>query len=223
MFVFAALLQMQICAVYISAQTEPVTRQEMLRGSITPEREWWDVLHYHLAIEFFPDKRTIKGSNTITFKTLKAGNKMQIDLQQPLAITKITHAGSELKFEREGNVYWVNFENEIPKGVEDKIEVFYEGRPVESKNPPWSGGVTWGRDDLGEHFITTTCQGIGASIWWANKDIGYDEPDRGMQISVTVPDNLVAVSNGRLKKTDSNIQDKTKTFHWEVTNPINNY
>ncbi|MGC2235105.1 MAG: M1 family metallopeptidase [Pyrinomonadaceae bacterium] len=223
MFVFAAFLQMQICAVYISAQTEPVTRQETLRGSITPEREWWDVLHYHLAIEFFPDKRTIKGSNTITFKTLKAGNKMQIDLQPPLAITKITHGAAELKFEREGNAYHVSFEKDLPQGVEDKIEVFYEGRPQESKNPPWSGGVTWGRDDLGDNFIVTTAQGIGASIWWANKDHGADEPDRGMQIDVTVPETLSAVSNGRLKKIDENTQNKTKTFHWEVTNPINNY
>ena len=207
----------------VSAQTDAVTRQETLRGTITPEREWWDVLHYHLRVEFFPETRTIKGSNLITFKTLKAGSKMQIDLQPPLAVTKVTHGASELKFEREGNVFWVTFEKDVAKGVEDKIEVFYEGRPVESKNPPWSGGVTWGRDDLGEHFITTTCQGIGASIWWANKDHGADEPDRGMKISVTVPENLVAVSNGRLKKTDQNIKDKTKTFHWEVINPINNY
>ena len=207
----------------IFAQEKPITRQEMLRGTITPEREWWNVLQYHLAVEFFPDRRTIKGSNVITFKTLKAGSKMQIDLQPPLEIKKITHGASELKFEREGNVYWVSFEKEIAKGVEDKIEIFYEGRPQVSRNPPWEGGVTWGHDDLGEWFIQTTCQGIGASIWWPNTDIGYDEPDRGMKIDVTVPENLVAVSNGRLKKVDQNTDAKTKTFHWEVVNPINNY
>jgi len=63
-----------------SPQAEPITRQETLRGSITPEREWWDVLHYHLQVEFLPETRRLKGSNTITFKTLKPGNKMQIDL-----------------------------------------------------------------------------------------------------------------------------------------------
>jgi len=148
---------------------------------------------------------------------------MQIDLQPPLSITNITHGDSHPKFEREGNVYWVSFDKEIPQGIEDQIEVFYEGVPVVSKNPPWVGGISWGRDDLGEHFIVTTCEGIGASIWWPNKDHGYDEPDRGMQISVTVPENLVAVSNGRLKKTDHDVAAKTKTFHWEVVNPINNY
>ena len=217
------LLQMQFGATSLLAQTEKVTRQETLRGSVTPEREWWDVLHYHLQVEFLPETKRLKGSNTITFKTLKPGNKMQIDLQPPLAVTKITHGASQLKFEREGNVYWVMFEKDIPKGVEDKVEVFYEGVPVASKNPPWVGGITWGRDDLGEHFIVTTCQGIGASIWWPNKDHGADEPDRGMQTSVTVPDNLVAVSNGRLKKTDHDVAAKKKTFHWEVLNPINNY
>jgi aminopeptidase N len=219
----AVFAQMQMSAPHLFAQTESVTRQETLRGSISPEREWWDVLHYHLAVEFFPETKKLRGSNTITFKTLKTGNRMQIDLQPPLAITKIIHGNSQLRFEREGNVYWVSFEKDMPKGIEDKIEVFYEGKPVESKNPPWVGGITWGRDDLGEHFIVTTCQGIGASIWWPNKDHGSDEPDRGMRISVTVPENLTAVSNGRLKKTDHNVADKTKKFHWEVTNPINNY
>ncbi len=144
-------------------------------------------------------------------------------MQNPLAITRITHKNSELKFKREGNVYFVYLEEKLPKGIEDSITVYWEGRPTESRNPPWSGGITWGRDDLGEHFITTTCQGIGASIWWANKDHGADEPDRGMKINITVPENLVAVSNGRLKKIDENKPEKTKTFRWEVTNPINNY
>lgn len=209
--------------VSVFAQEEPITRAETLRGSNTPEREWWDLQHYDLSVEFFPDTKTIKGSNVISFKTLKAGNKMQIDLQTPLNMTKITHGGADLKFEREGNVYWVFFDKELAKGVDDKIEVYWEGRPTESKNPPWSGGITWGRDDLGEHFITTTCQGIGASIWWANKDYGADEPDKGMNINITVPENLSAVSNGRLKKVDENKAEKTKTFHWQVLNPINNY
>ena len=207
----------------LRAQTGDVTRQETLRGSITPEREWWDLLHYDLQVEFMPATRRLKGSNTITFRTVKPGSKMQIDLQPPLEITKVTHGDAQLKFEREGNVYWVTIEKELPKGVEDKIEVFYEGVPTVAKNPPWSGGITWGRDDLGDNFIVTTAQGIGASIWWPNKDHGADEPDRGMQIAVTVPENLVAVSNGRLKKTDHDVANKKKTYHWEVVNPINNY
>jgi len=212
-----------LSALSLFAQTEPISRAETLRGSITEEREWWDLQHYDLSIQFFPDMKTIKGSNVITFKTVKSEYIMQIDLQEPLAITKATHKNKELKYKREGNAYFIYLEEELPKDIEDSITVYWEGRPTESRNPPWSGGITWGRDDLGEHFITTTCQGIGASIWWANKDHGADEPDKGMNINITVPENLAVVSNGRLKKIDENRAEKTKTFRWQVTNPINNY
>ncbi len=222
-FIFANIIFLSFLLQTSFAQTKEPTRQEILRGSVTPEREWWDLLHYDLSIQFFPDTKTIKGSNVITFKTVKSDYVMQIDLQEPLAITKATHKNTELKFKREGNAYFIYLTEELPKDIEDSITVYWEGKPTESRNPPWSGGITWGRDDLGEHFITTTCQGIGASIWWANKDHGADEPDRGMNINITVPENLVAVSNGRLVKTDENVSEKTKTFRWQVKNPINNY
>lgn len=199
------------------------TRQQKLRGSITPERAWWDLLHYDLSLQVFPETKEIKGSNRITFKVLKPGKKLQIDLQKPLSISKIVADGKELKFEREGNVHWVTLTDELAVGEKSTITVYYGGKPVESKNPPWSGGFSWQKDKKGEHFIATSCQGIGASIWWPCKDHGYDEPDQGMNIHVTVPENLSAVSNGRLQKTDHNQTEKTKTFHWVVTNPINNY
>ncbi|CAN5737773.1 hypothetical protein BH18ACI4_BH18ACI4_14050 [soil metagenome] len=84
----AVLLQVHLSAGYLfgeitqAPQDAAVTRQETLRGSVTPEREWWDVLHYHLRVESLPETRRLKGSNTITFKRLKPGNKMQIDLQR---------------------------------------------------------------------------------------------------------------------------------------------
>src|SRR6476469_682780 len=113
-------LALALCLTRSEAQVQEQTptRQEILRGTITPEREWWDVLHYDLSVQFIPETRSLKGSNLITFKTLAPGTKMQIDLQPPLAINKITHGASELKCEREGNVYWVSFEKELPAGIE---------------------------------------------------------------------------------------------------------
>ncbi|MFT5287588.1 MAG: aminopeptidase N [Planctomycetota bacterium] len=202
---------------------EGFTRQEYLRGSVTPEREWWDVLHYDLTLQVFPERKYLKGSNVIAFQTASSGERMQVDLQPPLSITKVMHGTSELTFEREGNAYWIQFANALPKAVNDEIEVFYEGTPVESENPPWSGGLTWDTDELGNPFIATTCQGIGASIWWPNKDHGADEPDNGMDLRITVPDSLVAVCNGRLIERQVDDETKTASFHWQVTNPINNY
>jgi aminopeptidase N len=211
------------CAAQQAPLPEGSSRQDQLRGSITPERAWWDLLHYDLAVQVLPGTKSLKGSNEITFKTLQAGDRMQIDLQPPLKITRVTHGDAELAFECEGKVYWITFPTALAADVVDRIVVFYEGHPRESTRPPWSGGLSWKRDAQGRDFIATTCQGIGASIWWPNKDHGYDEPDRGMDMHITVPEELTAVSNGRLRETTHNEENKTRTFHWRVVNPINNY
>tara|TARA_Y100000739_G_scaffold73507_1_gene61973 strand:- start:184 stop:462 length:279 start_codon:yes stop_codon:yes gene_type:complete len=64
------------------------TRQDSLRGSITPQRAWWDLTYYHLDILVDPDNRFIKGSNTVQYKVLEGNDEMQIDLQEPLKINE---------------------------------------------------------------------------------------------------------------------------------------
>lgn len=204
-------------------KADEFTRQDHLRGAITPEREWWDVQHYHLTLQVFPDERQFVGSNIVTFKVLKPHDRMQIDLQKPLKITRVSYQDASLEFEREGNVYWITFPSAPEAGTEQSIEIFYEGEPTESIRPPWTGGLTWAKDPNGNHFIATSCQGIGASIWWPNKDHCYEEPDRGMDMTITIPESLTAVCNGRLISTKDNAESHTRTFHWRVVNPINNY
>jgi len=219
------ILAIAVSSIAAAAQAQESTQrsQAELRGSVTPERAWWDLKRYDLSIEVFPATKTLAGKNVISFTTLEPGKRMQLDLQPPLAITRITHEGKELHFEREGNVYWVDFAKALPAKLDTEIVVHFEGRPTESRRPPWSGGLTWKKDSNGKDFIATTCQGIGASIWWPNKDHGYDEPDRGMSMTATVPFGLVAVSNGRLKEVAASRDKRTTTFRWEVVNPINNY
>ena len=196
------------------------TKQDTLRGSITPERSWWDLAYYHLNISVKPDEKKLIGSNTITYNVLKSSKKMQIDLQPPLKITKIEQNGKLLNFESIGNAHFVQLLDKQKKGSTNSIKVYYEGKPKEAIRAPWDGGLSWKRDSNGKHFIATSCQGIGASIWWPNKDHMYDEVD-SMLISVNVPKDLVNVSNGRLRKVED--FENTKTFHWFVSNPINNY
>ena len=200
---------------------EIFTRQDTLRGSITKERAWWDLKYYHLDIKVNPADSTISGSNTIRYKVLTSYNRMQIDLQEPLKISKVIQDGTELKYQREGNVFYI--ELVAPQNVREikELTVFYGGKPKIAVNPPWDGGITWKKDANGKPFIASTCQGLGASVWWPNKDHMYDEVD-DMLISVNVPKNLTDVSNGRLQSV-INMKDGTRTFNWYVSNPINNY
>ncbi len=199
-------------------QAQIFTEQDTLRGSITPERAWWDLNYYHLDIEVNADDKYISGSNTIRYKVLESKQVLQIDLQPPLVIEKVTQDGKTLKVEHKGNAHFVKLKKKQQAGDFNEVIVQYSGHPKEAIRAPWDGGFSWTKDENGKHFVATSCQGLGASVWWPNKDHMYDEVD-SMLISVKAPKGLMNVSNGRLRKVD----EDTNTYHWFVDNPINNY
>ena len=196
------------------------SRQDTLRGSITKERSWWDLNRYHLDIIVKPEEKFISGSNKISYTVLKSHDLMQIDLQTPLRLTKATQDNSELEIIHDGNAHFIKLKKKQNIGSKEELVVHYEGNPRVAVRAPWDGGISWEKDKNGNHFIASSCQGLGASVWWPNKDHMYDEPE-SMLMSVNVPKGLTNVSNGRLIKVDE-LSDST-TFHWEVVNPINNY
>lgn len=215
------------CFHYSHAQ---YTRQDTLRGSIGSGRIWWDVKHYNISIDVDIANKRISGYNQITFSVLKGGSNkmMQLDLQEPMDIEKVQDASDKpLPFKREGNVYWIDFGNKIFNETKESkddqsIYVYFKGKPGEAVNPPWDGGWVWAKDEKGRPWVTAACQGLGASIWYPCKDHQSDEPDSGASLSITAPDSLVAVGNGRLKNKKTNNNGNT-TWQWQVVNPINNY
>lgn len=197
------------------------SRADTLRGSITPERVWWNVTHYDLKVSLNPSEKSIEGSNTITYEVLERNNIMQIDLQAPMKIDKILQNNKEISFTSEGNAHFLKLKKKQKKGKQNKITIYFSGKPTVARRAPWDGGFTWTKDSNSNDFIATANQGIGASVWWPLKDHPSEEPDNGMTISVTAPKHLMDVSNGRLTKVIEN--DTTKTWVWEVVNPINAY
>ncbi len=214
-------LTILVLLVSCSCFTQSFTRQDTLRGSITPERAWWNLTFYDLTVEVNPEEKFIWGNNVIRYRVLKEGNVMQIDLQSPMKIDKIIQNKKELSFISEGRAHFIKLQEKQKKEQEYEITIYFSGKPREARNAPWDGGFSWKKDLNGKHFIATSNQGIGASIWWPNKDHAYDEPDDGISIAITVPKDLMAVSNGRLIKEEEH--ETTKTWIWYVQNPINNY
>ena len=203
------------------AQHKVFTHQDTLRGSITKERIWWDLKHYNLNISVHPETKTISGKNIIKYKVLKSYQIIQIDLQEPMKITKVIQDNNTLNFKKDGYSYFIELQSKQQKDAINQITVFFEGKPTIAIRPPWDGGLTWEKDSNNFDFIATSCQGDGASLWWPCKDHMYDEPEN-MAINITTPNHLIDVSNGRLKKITQN-NNNTKTYHWFVENPINNY
>jgi aminopeptidase N len=216
------------------------TRQDTLRGTITPERAWWNVLRYDVAVTPDYAQKTISGVSTITFSALKTGKIMQVDLQEPLIIdsAKIRIATglpgtrghlpefgalvSVSNIRKDSNAYFIQLTREPALFMEHELTVYYHGKPREAVRPPWDGGWIWKKDEQGRPWMSVACQGLGASVWYPCKDHQSDEPDKGASLSITIPDSLTAVANGRLQNKTSH-GNGTTTWKWAVVNPINNY
>ena len=214
-------------ATIINAQTI-FTKADTLRGSLNDQRDWFDIMKYDITVQPFYATKSIKGNVTWTAKVIKASNDIQIDLQQPLIIDSIIYSpvnsnekNISLSFNRNENVAIANLTDHPPINSSFNLIIYYHGIPREAVRPPWDGGWIWEKDANGKPWMSVACQNIGASVWYPCKDIQSDEPDHGANLTMIVPDTLLAIGNGRLKK--ESINKGWASYTWEVTNPINNY
>ena len=205
----------------VVAQTHTFSRADSLRGSINAERSWWDVTHYAIKVGAEFTTRRIAGLVKMTFRVTGKGNRMQVDLQEPMNIDGIVWRGRPLDFKRDGNAWHVTFPEAPTSGSLDSILIAFSGKPVVAKRPPWDGGWIFTTDAKGRPWMSVACQGLGASVWFPCKDHQSDEPDSA-SLAIMVPDSLKAVGNGRLRSVEVSGKGFT-TYTWAVTSPINSY
>lgn len=209
-------------ASFANAQSARFTRQDSLRGTLNPYRACYDVGFYNLNLRINPEEQSIQGFNEIHFTATTDFQELQIDLFENLDIEKINYKNQALAFRRDGAAVFVQLPEQISRHTKGILTVHYNGRPVTAINPPWDGGFVWSRDENNNHWIGVACEGIGASVWWPNKDHLSEEPD-SMAINIEVPANLMAVCNGQLRNTLTLEEGKIKRYEWFVNYPINNY
>ena len=217
--ILALVLVTSVLAKTSPQQTPTVpTRADILRGEYGQYRANNDLLSYDLDIRVDPDKKLIGGKNTIRFRMLNDDNRIQLDLFANLNVDKIVFGSTELKYTREINTVFVDFPATLKKNSVHSIDFHYSGFPRETGR---FGGISFKKDSAGRDWITTACQGIGASIWWPNKDQQQDEVEN-MRLRVAIPSSLTDVSNGRfVGKTD--LGDGFTRYEWSINYPINNY
>ena len=197
------------------------TRADSLRGQLTPARTCYDIQYYHLDVQIDIDNRFISGKNLFRFTAVESFDSLQFDLFDNLSVDRVEYQGEELPFRRNYNAVFIKFPQTIEAGQIDSFRVVYSGHPQQATRAPWDGGIDWKTDGQGKPWVATACQGLGASVWWPNKDHPSDEVD-SMLISVAVPSEVMNVSNGKLIDTEQLANGYTK-YHWKVRNPINNY
>ncbi len=197
-----------------------LTPNNLLIGQLNENRSSYRVSFYDINIDFDIEQKSLNGYVTVKAQSNRDLDKLQIDLAENLNIKKVTYENQNLSFTRKYDATLINFKSLIKKGSIFEFTVFYEGVPQSADNPPWAGGFTWSKDKDGRDWIAVSCEGEGARIWWPNKDHITAEGD-SVRMAYTVPSNLVAVGNGKLRSV-KNLGEKT-TYEWFVSNPINNY
>jgi aminopeptidase N len=206
-------------AVLQGAAAQAPARADVLRGEYGRYRANNDVLSYHLDVRIDPDKRLVSGSNTVRFRMLQDDSRIQLDLYANLTLERVLMGTTPLATERELNAVFIDFPEPLRKGREYAIAVHYSGTPQQQGR---FGGFVFGRNPAsGKPWVFTACEGEGSSIWWPSKDQWRDEPD-SMDISVTIPSDLVDVSNGRLMGRTP-LPDGFTRWDWRVHYPINSY
>jgi aminopeptidase N len=210
-FLVGWLLASAVCA-------SGATRSDVLRGGYGPSRANNDLLFYHLDIRIDPEKKFLQGKNTIRFRMVRDGRRIQLDLHPALQVEKILFGGVPLRYQRDSGAVFVDFPEKLKAGSTYSIDFYYSGHPVEIGR---FGGITFRKDPAGHPWINTACEETGASVWWPNKDQWRDEVE-GMQISVSVPNGLIDVSNGKFMGS-TDLGDGYTRWDWMVHYPINNY
>jgi aminopeptidase N len=198
---------------------KPPTKDDLLRGGYGPYRANNDLLFYALKLRVDPVEKTIAGTNLVRFKMLEDGQKIQLELTPELTLDAITFEGKPLTYTHEERTLWIEFPRVLKRGETDEVTVTYHGKPVTQGR---FGCFSFDKDAEGKPWITTACEGEGASVWWPNKDQWRDEPQDGMEIDVAVPNGLMDVSNGRFVGS-KDLGNGYTEWQWRVHYPINNY
>lgn len=197
------------------------TKADTLYGTLTPDLACYDVHHYDLDLDIAVQREEITGEVTIGFKVLSDTDKIRIDLLEYLNIHEITANGKSLHFDREMDAVYVYLGRKYVAGEAESITVKYAGHPLDPDFDLWASGFMWQQDAEGRPFAQSLCQGYGAKAWWPVKNHLSDEPD-SVDVKVTIPDNLVAVSNGVMVGRTKEEGNRHK-YHWKVSYPINTY
>lgn len=195
-------------------------RADTLFGSLSSLLSCYDVKHYDLSVEIDPENEWINGTSQITFKMVDSSDRLRIDLFEYLKINSIVSDNQELTFTRDLDAVYIEFPLELSEDRTYSIEIDYEGHPLDPDFELWTSGFLWDEDESGKPFLQSLCQGYGAKAWWPVKNHLSDEPDSA-NIRITVPEDLVAVSNGQLVSQTN--ESGTSTYHWKVSNSINTY
>ena len=189
-------------------------------GKIKPEQANLDIRHYTIDVDLDIAKRSVAGYTTIACVLKQPATGLLFDLMDSFRVSRVLVNGRRAAFTHVNHELHITRGNAWPAG-QVVVRVDYAGDPMIAKRPPWDDGFTFTHDSTGHPWVAVTAEGTGGKIYFPCKDHPSDEPDDGVDLTVTVPRGLVVAGPGLLQSVKTH--GGKSSFHWTTHYPINNY
>ncbi|MEE9554281.1 MAG: M1 family metallopeptidase, partial [candidate division Zixibacteria bacterium] len=193
-------------------------QQEKQDQNLTLDQSDYDVKYWELDIDVTNIQgEIVSGKVTMTSEPVVNGlSTVEYDLHVSLSADSVFMSGQPVSYDHSGHILEIDLDRSYDTGEQFTTVVYYHGQPP---GGGW-GSFSWDTH-AGQPIISTLSEPEGAREWWPCKDIPHDKCDSA-DVKITVPDNLVGTSNGKLIS-DVDNGDGTRTFHWDISYPITTY
>lgn len=179
----------------------------------------YDVKYWELDIDVTDIAgESITGKVTMTSESVVDDlSSIEYDLHSVMNVDSVRMDGNPAAFSHQGGVLEITLDHAYDAGEQFTTVVYYHGQPPDESYWP---SFDWEYHE-GNPIIFTLSEPEGAREWWPCKDMPHDKGDSA-DVLITVPDDLVATSNGVLVS-DIDNGDGTRTFSWHISYPITTY
>ncbi len=179
-----------------------------------------DIQHYTIALSVNIPDRSISGYTEISLILKQPANDILFDLMDTLKVDKVWVNNKPATFTHAEHLLHVTSTQPFAQG-NTLVKVQYGGHPVIAKRPPWEDGFSFTTDSAGHPWVAITAEGTGGKIYFPCKDHPSDEPDKGVDMMITVPEGLVVAGPGMLQSVTT--KKHLSTYFWKTNYTISNY
>jgi len=177
-----------------------------------------DITWYSLDIDLDFDSLAVSGIVRVDGRVTDTPmSQLTLDLSNNMVVSGVRIPGGQaLTFSHAGDALTIDFPATISVGMMASVEVTYGGIPV----PTGFGSFSFGNTFFGVPYAWSLSEPYGARDWWPCKDHPSDKAD-SVRVAITVPDSMMAGSQGLLRSTVSS--GGRTTYEWASTYPITSY
>ena len=200
----------------IDAIKKRISRSLSESGEKLLMQDNYDAVYYRLDLDIDIENKKIYGITTIKGRSKIEGlTSIVLDFYDNMTVNSVTaNVNSHVHSD---NVINVTLDKSYSYNEIFEITIEYEGTPTEEG----FASFTFRTHDKDYPIVSSLSEPYLARAWWPCKDVPDDKADSA-DINITVPIDLIAASNGTLRRIKLN-QDSTITYFWHEKYPITSY